>query len=444
MVEFSIFYFLPPPPLFVGDFPAEKPHIYVGFNFAQIDNYQKVITPEGLPRDFSFPVAFKLSNGMRFKTHVFWEDGWKVFLSLPHIHTSTPALGTSSLSSGTAPLLWKDVDFTVEDTLLPVEVDGLRAKTPVLWRVKGSVKVLPSVSSKSSVSYVPLSLLAGRRFGGYFFEVATHVARISGKGGWEILYESDEIMTSDFKLEGDNLKNEAVFLPRIGEDRVGRYVYTFEMQPEILYSIGLLAGREFGNLTLGLGLVHMKDVRFTFDDSLLYDFVEGFEGDWRRDGFESNDLRAEYSKDGDTLYVKGSSIVEFLPEKVVWGDGSSKGRKHFYLRGFTSPILVLRYGSEVFGGEVRVGKDGFYARLMAGREYGGFAGADIRFEDGLLSSWWLGAFYSSEGFGFFARISRAFGRVEFPYVEYEIPFISGEIYSYSLGIGFIWRMGYEG
>jgi len=69
----------------------------------------------------------------------------------------------------------------------------------------------------------------------------------------------------------------------------------------------------------------------------------------------------------------------------------------------------------------------------AGEEYGGFAGLDLRFHEERLSRWQVGAFYASESFIFSFQISRAF-------VDFEIPLITKEIYAYSFGLSFVWKI----
>ena len=438
MVEFSLFYFLPPPPLFTYEFPEETTYVAGGFDFAQIDNLQTFVRPEGLPSNYAFPVAFKISNGMRFHASVHWVSDWLLYISLPSAHVSTPPLGTSALQGNPPEVIWGEIDATVEDTLLPVEVDGLKSKVPVRWRLRGNITVLPIVSSKSDFSYLPITFGVGRRFGGYFLSVEGSVSRFAGEGGWEIRYVGGQIYEDTFSLEG--VQNEAALSFQFAEKDVGEYHYSFRMEPTLLYDLGLRFGRRFGALTVSLGGEIHRTLNLRFSDSLYYDYVSAMTGEWRREEIFNNDLYAEYSADSDTVYLKGSATVGFTRDTVKRDSESVIGSSTFPVEGGTYPFLTLSYTREHLYASGKLSGEGVWAFGRVGDEYGGFAGLDLRFGSQRLSRWQIGAFYSSESFLFSFRVSRAFGRLHYPYVSFTVPVITKALYAYSFGISFLWKV----
>lgn len=65
----------------------------------------------------------------------------------------------------------------------------------------------------------------------------------------------------------------------------------------------------------------------------------------------------------------------------------------------------------------------------------------MRLKEGEMSRWRLGVFYASESFVFSLSVSRAFGLINFPYLRFNVPPITAEVYAYSLGASFIWKLG---
>ncbi len=438
MVEFSLFYFLPPPPLFTYEFPEETTYVSGGFDFAQIDNLQTFVRPDRLPPEYAFPIAFKISNGMRFHTSVRWVSDWILYLSFPTVHVSTPPLGTSALQGNPPEVIWGQIDATVEDTLLPLEVDGLRSKVPVRWRIKGNIAILPVVSSKSDFSYLPITFGIGRKVGSYFLSVGGSVSRFAGEGGWEIRYVGGQIYEDTLSLEG--VQNDAVLSLQFAEEDVGRYYYRFKMEPTVLYNLGLRLGRKFGPLTVSLGGEAYRALNLSFSDSLYYNYVSEMSGPWIRKGFFSNDLYAEYSADSDTVYLKGSAVVALTRDTVRRESGTVTGSPTFPIEGGTYPFLTLSYTRENLYASGKISGEGVWVFGRMGEEYGGFAGLDLRLVGRRLSRWQVGAFYSSESFVFSFRISRAFGRIRYPYVDFTVPVITKEVYAYSFGISFAWKL----
>ncbi|NPA80196.1 MAG: hypothetical protein GXO29_04005 [Thermotogae bacterium] len=438
MVEFSLFYFLPPPPLFMYELPEDSSYVAGGFRFAQIDNLQTYITPEGLPDSYAFPVAFKISNGMRASMSVRWAGDWSFYVALPTLHLSTPPLGTSALQGNPPTLLWADIDATVSDTLLPVEVDGLNSKLPVRWRIAGKVSILPILDSKSDFSYMPITFGVGRRLGDYSISVEGNVSRFSGEGFWSIRYVGDRIYEDTFALEG--VENQAALAFQFAEDNVGYYHYAFKMDPAILYNLGVKLGRRLGDFNLGVGVEMYNSLTLNFSDSLTYDYIRDLVGDWQRSEFFNNELYAEYSSDSDTVYLKGSAVVGFKTEDVLRDSATLSGTEAYGIRGGMYPFLILSWERGTLFSNLKVSGEGVGAFVRGGEEYGGFFGLDVRFVEQRLSNWRLGAFYASESFIFSFEISRAFGSLRYPYVEFNVPVLSSEIYAYSFGISFVWKL----
>ena len=438
MVEFSLFYFLPPPPLFLYEVPAETTYVSGGFNFAQIDNLQTFVKPEGLPDNYAFPVAFKVSNGMRFHTSLMWSGDWSFYIALPSVYVSTPPLGTSALQGNPPEVIWGEIDATIEDTLLPVEVDDLRGKVPVTWRIKGNVTIQPILTSESGFSYLPITFGIGKNFGDYFLNVEGNVSRFSGKGGWDIRYVGGQIYEDTFALSG--VQNEAVFGFQLAEENVARYVYSFEMDPTILYNAGFQFGRRFGRFRLGGGVETFRTLTLNFSDSLYYNYISDLVGNWVRSELFNNDLYAEYSADSDTVYLRGSATVGLKTEGSLRDSVSTTGTHAFPVRGGTYPFLTLSYTGENVYATAKVSGEGLALFWRAGGEYGGFGGLDLRFQGERLSCWQLGAFYASESFIFSFQISRAFGHISYPYVDFKIPLITKELYAYSFGLSFVWKI----
>ncbi len=409
-----------------------------GFDFAQIDNLQTTVRPEGLPPEYALPVAFKISNGMRFHASVRWVSDWLLYLSFPTVHVSTPPLGTSALQGNPPEVVWGRIDATLEDTLLPVDVDGLKSKIPVKWRIRGNVTVLPVVSSKSDFSYLPLAFGLGRRFGDYFLSIGGSASRFAGEGGWEIRYVGGQIYEDTFSVEG--VQNDAVLSFQLAEKDVGRYYYRFRMDPVVLYDLGLRLGRKFGALTVSIGGETYRTLNLRFSDSLYYNYVSAMSGEWRRKEFFNNDLYAEYSADSDTVYLKGSATVGLIRDTVKRDSGSATGSSLFPIEGGTYPFLILSYTREHLYASGKLSGEGIWAFGRVGDEYGGFAGLDLRFGGQRLSRWQVGAFYASESFVFSFKVSRAFGHLRYPYVDFTVPVITRELYAYSFGISFAWKL----
>ncbi|NPB04479.1 MAG: hypothetical protein GXO39_08745 [Thermotogae bacterium] len=438
MVEFSLFYFTPPPPLFTYEFPPETSYISVGFYFAQIDNFQTPILLRDLPKNYTLPVAFKVSNGMRFYTAVMLSSEWGLYLALPSTHTSTPPLGTSALQGTPPTLLWGDIDATIPDTLLPVEVDGLAGKIPVTWRVKGKISVLPIVSSKSDFSYLPITLGLSRSLGDYTVSLEGNLSRFSGEGNWSVRYVGDRIYEDSFSLEG--VRNDAYLSFQFAEENVGIYEYSFKMEPTLLYNAGFQIGKSVGNAFFGLGGEFYRSVTLSFWDSTYYDVIISLTDEWIRSDLFNNDLSAEYSADSDTVILKGSAVVGFRTSGAVRDTLNSTSIHSYSVGGGAFPFLTFRYSREGLFLNSKISGEGVFASLRGGGQYGGFFNLDLRFHAQRFSRWEAGVFYASESFVFSFRLSRAFGHLNYGYVSFEIPPISHRIYAYSFGVGFAWRM----
>ncbi len=431
MVEFSLFYLpLPINPFFL--YYEKSPKIEINTKLSQNDFFLLNIKPDSLPGDFKFPMALKVASNNTISASMFAKIGdWSVILNLPNLNSS-PIFGTSSLPSYDIPVIqWKPIDLAIYDTLEPVEVDSLRAKTPIVWHLKGYASISPIVESNSKVSFFPLQFSVLRNFEGFGFGISWGIGFLGGGGKWKAKYVGNEFIIDTFWVEG--VKMEADLFKQLYSDSLGYYEFNFSADRHFVYSLGLNAYYSLGNFNIGLSGEYLPQFDFKYEVSGRYMFVDSLYGKWIREYYNFDGLYAEYS--GDTAVIKGSGVVGFMSEFQDIKSGSIKGYDTLKVGSniFYSVYLSYNLDRTKFV-TLMLSNRGFAFTGSFGWDYGikGFIFYPITDEFGY---WNLGLFAEFEGFNFYIFTGRNFGEIKTPYFTTYVPPLSGKLQNYIYGLG---------
>ncbi|MEO0204925.1 MAG: hypothetical protein ABIL67_07975, partial [candidate division WOR-3 bacterium] len=426
MVEFSLFYMpLPINPFF--SYYEKSPKFEVIAKLSQNDFFLLKIKPDSLPEDFKFPMALKVASNNTISAKMFAKIGdWGVILNFPNLNSS-PIFGTSSLPSYDLPLIrWKPIDLTIYDTLEPVEIDSLRAKTPIVWHLKGYAAISPIVESNSNVIFFPLQFSLLRDFEGFGLGISGGIGFLWGKGKWKAKYVGSEFILDTFWVEG--VKMEADLFKQLYSDSLGYYEFNFSADRHFVYSLGLSAHYSFENFKFGLSGEYLPQFDFKYEISGRYMFVDSLYGKWIRKYSNFDGLYAEYS--GDTALIKGSGVVGFMSEFQDIKSGSIKGNGNLKVSSGIFYSVYMSYNPDrTRFATLMLSNRGLAFTGSFGWDYGikGFVFYPLKEEFGY---WNLGFFAEFEGFNFYIFTGRNFGKIKTPYFTTYISPLSGKLQNY--------------